>query len=259
MYSDRKPVPEVNRDERDLLHPPRTRVICFVGSGDLFSEVVLRTVEAELERIRAIRMPDMATLHLVMQDRDEAGMLANLCALVADERNATAMLNLADREPERFGDLTQVIAFENEAFACELLANRRARLVSRQISLLPMNLKLATWVSLLRLIGSGGHYVPPRLFGLATSAPTPELETKAARSGVKNPAAGGGALIDALTPRETEVLKMAAGGAPNKAIAHALDLSEHTVKLHMHRVIAKLGVTNRTEAAVWFFQHNENA
>ena len=59
-----------------------------------------------------------------------------------------------------------------------------------------------------------------------------------------------------LTPREIEVLTMVALGQPNKAIASELTLSEHTVKLHIHRVIAKLGVKNRTEAAVLFHRHH---
>ena len=36
----------------------------------------------------------------------------------------------------------------------------------------------------------------------------------------------------------------------NKFIAHHLDLSESTVKLHIHHIISKLGVSNRTEAAI---------
>ncbi len=41
----------------------------------------------------------------------------------------------------------------------------------------------------------------------------------------------------------------AKGGQRNKVIANALGVSEHTVKLHIHHIIAKLGVANRTEAA----------
>ena len=65
------------------------------------------------------------------------------------------------------------------------------------------------------------------------------------------PAAASGA--DAiLTPREMEVLKLAAIGLQNKNIAEKLELSEHTVKLHMHHVLSKLGVDNRTGATHWY-------
>jgi DNA-binding NarL/FixJ family response regulator len=55
-----------------------------------------------------------------------------------------------------------------------------------------------------------------------------------------------------LTERELQVLESAAAGKQNKIIADDLKLSQHTVKLHMHHIIAKLGVNNRTEAANWF-------
>lgn len=53
-----------------------------------------------------------------------------------------------------------------------------------------------------------------------------------------------------LTPREREVLDLLAEGGTNKAIARALGVSPGTVKAHVERVIAKLGVRDRTQAAV---------
>ena len=56
--------------------------------------------------------------------------------------------------------------------------------------------------------------------------------------------------IEALTPRELEVLQIMARGARNRDIAQELVISERTVKIHVANVIAKLGVTNRTAAVV---------
>jgi NarL family two-component system response regulator LiaR len=56
--------------------------------------------------------------------------------------------------------------------------------------------------------------------------------------------------LDALTPREREVLELIGRGFPNKRIARALAVSEKTVKTHVGHVLAKLGVTDRTQAAV---------
>ena len=56
--------------------------------------------------------------------------------------------------------------------------------------------------------------------------------------------------IDRLTPREREVLVLLGRGFPNKQIASKLRVSEKTVKTHVGRVLAKLGVTDRTQAAV---------
>jgi two-component system, NarL family, response regulator LiaR len=57
--------------------------------------------------------------------------------------------------------------------------------------------------------------------------------------------------LDRLTRREREVLELIGRGFPNKRIARRLDLSEKTVKTHVGHVLAKLGVTDRTQAAVF--------
>jgi two-component system, NarL family, response regulator YdfI len=54
--------------------------------------------------------------------------------------------------------------------------------------------------------------------------------------------------VDALTPREVEVLGMLAEGSGNKQIAFRLGISEHTVKFHVASIFAKLGASSRTEA-----------
>jgi two-component system, NarL family, nitrate/nitrite response regulator NarL len=53
-----------------------------------------------------------------------------------------------------------------------------------------------------------------------------------------------------LTPREAEVAQLVARGNRNKEIARALDISEGTVKMHLHNLYEKLGVSSRTELAI---------
>jgi DNA-binding NarL/FixJ family response regulator len=53
---------------------------------------------------------------------------------------------------------------------------------------------------------------------------------------------------EALTPRELEVLQLMSQGLPNKQIARALSISEHTVKFHISSIFAKLGAASRTDA-----------
>ena len=55
-----------------------------------------------------------------------------------------------------------------------------------------------------------------------------------------------------LSPRELEVLEMAAHGLTNRQIAGSLSVSVHAVKFHLAAVYRKLGARNRTEAAVAF-------
>lgn len=57
-------------------------------------------------------------------------------------------------------------------------------------------------------------------------------------------------LLDDLTPREKEVLQLVAEGLTNKAIAHQLSISEHTVKFHVNAIMSKLNAQSRTEAVV---------
>jgi DNA-binding NarL/FixJ family response regulator len=57
-------------------------------------------------------------------------------------------------------------------------------------------------------------------------------------------------LDDALTPRETEVLGLLTTGQTNQQIAQTLTISKGTAKVHVERIIRKLGVSDRTQAAV---------
>lgn len=58
-----------------------------------------------------------------------------------------------------------------------------------------------------------------------------------------------------LTGREREVLRMVGEGQPNKTIARRLGISERTVKAHLTSVYQRLGVTDRTQAALWAQRH----
>lgn len=58
-----------------------------------------------------------------------------------------------------------------------------------------------------------------------------------------------------LTAREREVLVMLAQGLPNKLIARRLEISEKTVKAHLTRIFERIGVSDRTQAALWAERH----
>lgn len=61
--------------------------------------------------------------------------------------------------------------------------------------------------------------------------------------------------VSGLSRREVQVLQMAVQGKTNPAIATELGISVHAIKFHMASIYRKLGVANRTEAAVVFLQH----
>jgi DNA-binding NarL/FixJ family response regulator len=60
---------------------------------------------------------------------------------------------------------------------------------------------------------------------------------------------------DELSGRELEVLTMVAEGLPNKLISRRLGISEKTVKAHLTSVFRTIGVTDRTQAALWAQRH----
>lgn len=93
-----------------------------------------------------------------------------------------------------------------------------------------------------------------RLAAEGKTALSPEL-TQALASAIRGRNTAPVHQID-LTKREKEVLELLAKGQSNKMIARNLDISDGTVKVHVKRLLSKIGVRSRTEAAVWKLQNN---
>jgi len=95
-----------------------------------------------------------------------------------------------------------------------------------------------TLAEAVRMVAAGQSYVSPTLSARLIG----DLSTGNPHSG-PDP-------ISELTDREFQILKLVAGGLSNKRVALQLDLQEKTIKHHLTRIFAKLGVSNRTEAAL---------
>ena len=76
---------------------------------------------------------------------------------------------------------------------------------------------------------------------------TPTTASATAPAPLPEPGGGGAP----LSPREEDVLREIARGASNKEIARTLDIAETTVKIHVHHILRKLGLSSRVQAAVY--------
>ncbi|MGW7098306.1 response regulator [Streptomyces sp. NPDC054838] len=95
-----------------------------------------------------------------------------------------------------------------------------------------------------RVVAAGEALLSPNI--------TKRLITEFSRLGA--PRAPSRARIDELTERETEVLSLIAQGLSNAEIAQHLVLAEQTIKTHVSRVLVKLGLRDRTQAAVFAYE-----
>jgi len=106
-------------------------------------------------------------------------------------------------------------------------------------------------LSAVRLVLSGGVYVPPMMLSAVPPGVVPGMPP-----GVDGAPRGAGAaqtlehLRNVLTERQVEVLQLLSQGKPNKLIGRALGISEGTVKIHLAAIFRALNVRNRTEAVV---------
>jgi DNA-binding NarL/FixJ family response regulator len=96
-------------------------------------------------------------------------------------------------------------------------------------------------------VGRGEIALPPHIAGRALAA--------LARG---EPVSDDG-LIEPLSEREVEVLRLLAHGMTNKDIAQTLILSVRTIEAHLRNIFGKLGVRSRTEAALWAVEHGYGA
>ncbi|MHB2266122.1 helix-turn-helix transcriptional regulator [Aliihoeflea sp. PC F10.4] len=221
---------DLSKRDGPILSPGRERtLLCISPTG--FSSALTAAIECEFRFLRVIVVADfgeasatlVANVDLIVVDRTMAGALAyHHEDLISWHRKASIAI-LADIDHQ--------------------VDTRLTGLVERQIvqGVLPMNINLDILLSIFRILLSGGEYVPSALF-----------RSQGTGSGQAARMRKDGAMSD-LTAREWQILGHVAKGSQNKIIANDLGLSEHTVKIHIHNIINKLGVHNRTEAAAIYF------
>lgn len=246
----------LNPDSASSLHPTDARK-SLTGQRKLVvmapPEVIADCILFALQR----EFPWLGIAHYA-EVEEARRALAEPASLFLVDRSLLADVELGDSR-RRYPAARIAVMVDDPSDADETISMLFASNAIRGV--LPMNLKLDIWLSVVGLLLRGGEYFPaPLIRSLASDhpdvlSPTPPFPAAPAT-------AGGGRTVherlEELTERERQVLERVARGTQNKLIAMELRLSEHTIKIHIHNIIRKLRVHNRTEAAAFFLQTSRN-
>ena len=111
----------------------------------------------------------------------------------------------------------------------------------------------ADLLAAIRTVHAGGALLQPSVAAkLVAHLAQPEATTDPPARSTAAPALPG----NDLTDREREILAYIAGGASNREIGEALFITEGTVKNHVSNILNKLGLRDRTQAALWAREHS---
>jgi DNA-binding NarL/FixJ family response regulator len=185
-------------------------------------------------------------------------------AVIIEASNGQQALRLVDEQPDLGLILLDLNLPDRNGF--DVLAELRERYpaiptvvlsalndrdkVARALDLgalgfIPKSVTRELMLSALRLIFSGGIYIPPDI--LAHSDPVPSHPSSGTSGTEPRPSSPRDL---GLTDRQVDVLAQMMQGKSNKAICRVLDLAEPTVKNHVTAILKALKVSNRTEAVI---------
>jgi DNA-binding NarL/FixJ family response regulator len=227
------------------------RTLLYVGPPDVVSDAMAAAIEREFPSLCVKNVRDLKAalcefeipLRLLLVDLELANSLNSCAGELLKQHPSIAVVIVTE------GDQRE------SAGRLHFIDTRLVR------GVLPLNVSLDVLLSILRIILKGGTYFPSATYGIQEGAlreaGSPRSPDSPAETILRLAHEVRAKTMHQLTKRENEILARIALGNQNKIIAAALGLSEHTVKIHIHNIITKLGVHNRTEAVAMYFEHEE--
>ena len=205
--------------------PHSAPTILVADDHPLFREALKGAVGKLLPQARLVESVDAESLFASAEAHPEADLLL-LDLNMPGAHGFSALVHLRGVQPQ----LPIIVVSARE----EASVVRRA-LEHGAAGFIPKSSNTATIGIAIAAVLDGGHWAPPQSGDVRGVAP----EEAAIAERIRD-----------LTPQQFRVLGMLGSGLLNKQIAHALGVSEATVKAHMTAILRKLGANNRTQAVL---------
>ncbi len=214
--------------EEDTLPEPKSPKLALIGASPLLQQCLSRAVLGRLN----FEFSAFASIE-DWRAADDAASYALVILFASGERQGRDVAAVA-RALDVMGEHPHFAVLADSEKAGEVMAAFEcgAR------AYIPTSVTVEVMIEAINLVIAGGTYCPASVLQVCSG------QTLA------GPGAARPSSCDTLTPRETAVLKAVRMGRPNKVIAHELGISESTIKVHVHRIMKKLKVQNRTQVAI---------
>lgn len=205
--------------------PQATPTILVADDHPLFREALKGAVAKLLPQARLVESVDAESLFASAEAHPEADLLL-LDLNMPGAHGFSALVHLRGVQPQL--PIIVVSAREEPSVVRRALEHGAAGFIPKSSDTATIGIAIAA-------VLDGGHWAPPQSDDVRGVAP--EEADIAER-------------IRELTPQQFRVLGMLGSGLLNKQIAHAMGVSEATVKAHMTAILRKLGANNRTQAVL---------
>jgi len=237
------------------------------GLAEILRAANFRIVSSasQADDLRPLKAKVDLPLYLITYTGDDFDIALEQIALIRNRHPDARLALVADRY--RMNELTSALrAGVNGYFVSAITCDRLIRsieLVAMGETIFPSEcLSFTSDANRRHLVGAAASNRNGEKISFSTEDATapllsprenPHLVESATsnRNGEKISLAVKAATSTLLSPRENVILRCISGGASNKGIARKIDIAEATVKVHVKAILRKIGVQNRTQAAVW--------